>query len=330
MQSPDLINNLQARYPSTKAPATADSSTAVRLEPGQRIQATIQAQLGSGQFKVQIAGQTLQISLPGQFKNGTVVQLQVLTNTPNLTFSLLAQNAPAAATEQLSTTSRFLANLTELPLAKATVQSASGSAVWPATGGAIDSKQLALALHDALGNSGLFYESHQAQWVRGERSTAQLLIEPQNQWRNQDASTAGQQADKTAILPDKTAADSGLPVSKELMTMVQLQLHTLETHQLTWTGNIWPGQQMQWEIEGEPEHNPRQSDERRWSTEMELALPKLGDVHARLVFTQGGIMLKLHAAGTDTIALFQRNLPDLARTLADAGVPLTAATVEKS
>ena len=328
MQTPDLINKLQARYPSPQSPAATDNAPTAKLEPGQRIQATIQAQVSPGQFKVQIAGQTLQLQLPGQFKNGTVVQLQVLTNTPNLTFSLAPQSAPTGATEQLSTTSRFLANLTELPLAKKTVQSATGSTVWP--GGAIDSKQLAVALHDALGNSGLFYESHQAQWVRGERSTAQLLVEPQNQWRDRDASTTSMQADKAALPQDKSSADSGLPVSKELMTMVQLQLHTLETHQLTWTGNIWPGQQMQWEIEGEPEHNPRQPDERRWSTEMELALPKLGDVHARLVFTQGGVMLKLHAADTGTMALFQRNLPDLARTLADAGVPLTAATVEKS
>jgi Flagellar hook-length control protein FliK len=207
---------------------------------------------------------------------------------------------------------------------------------------------MAVALKDALGNSGLFYESHQAQWVSGERSTAQLLIEPQNQLQNRDtqalaappdkAALAFQQ-DKAAIQPDKAAIsiqqdkatpDSGVPMTKELVSMVQQQLHTLETHQLTWTGQIWPGQQMQWEIQGEPEHHKTQADERKWSTEVELALPKLGDVHARLVFSQGGIKLTLHAADASAIALLNQRLPALATTMSIAGIRLNSAVIEKT
>ncbi|HXU92558.1 MAG TPA: flagellar hook-length control protein FliK, partial [Gallionella sp.] len=175
---------------------------------------------------------------------------------------------------------------------------------------------------------GLFYESHQAQWVRGERSTAQLLVEPQNQLTGKqpvltDTSQPAQ--------PAKAPGDSGLPIAKELLPLVQQQLHTLETHQLTWAGQVWPGQEMQWEIQGQPEHQaPRQQREREWSTEMELALPRLGDVHARLVFAESGLRMTLHAADAGTIDLFNRALPQLRNALADAGIPLTAAVVEKS
>ena len=87
---------------------------------------------------------------------------------------------------------------------------------------------------------------------------------------------------------------------------------------------------MQWEIQGEPEHPVRQPDERQWSTEMELALPRLGDVHARLVFTESGLRLTLQAADSATIDLFSRALPQLRNSLAKADIALLAAAVEKS
>ena len=95
-------------------------------------------------------------------------------------------------------------------------------------------------------------------------------------------------------------------------------------------GQVWPGQQMQWEIQGEPEQQSHQQDERQWSTEMELALPRLGDVHARLVFAESGLRLTLNAADSATVDLFNRNLPKLKNSLADADIPLVATAVEKS
>jgi flagellar hook-length control protein FliK len=128
--------------------------------------------------------------------------------------------------------------------------------------------------------------------------------------------------------PDNTATASGLSV--ELRSMVQQQLHTLETHQLTWSGEIWPNQHMQWEIQGQPEQHAQRADERQWSTEMELALNKLGDVHARLVYTQSAIKLTLHAADAQSVELFNRRLPALHNTLSEAGINLSSAVIEKT
>lgn len=326
MQAANLINALQARALSAKPLIVVENNPPGKLEPGQRVQATIQEQVSPGLYKVQVAGQTMQMQLPSQLQDGSTLELKVMSASPRLTFSLFASSNPIATPDQISSTSRFLANLAELPLTRTLIESSSGTAVWPTTGSAPDSKQLAVSLKDALANSGLFYESHQAQWVRGERSTAQLLVEPQNQLDKQ----TDNQAATVAAQSDKAATELNLPIAKELVPLVQQQLHTLETHQLTWSGQIWPGQQMQWEIEGQPEHQAMQQDERQWSTEMELALPRLGDVHAKLVFSQGGIRLTLQGADAGSVALFNRRLPGLAMTLKEAGVPLMGAVVEKA
>ncbi len=328
MQSTNPIRSLPTLPRSGKLLVVADtpSNPVTKLEPGQRIQGTIQEQVSPGRYKVQVGGQWLQMQLSGQLQNGSVLELQVISTHPRLTFSLFASSNPIATQEQISATSRLLANLAELPLTQTLVSTSSSTPVLQPIGQIIDSQQLATALRNALANSGLFYESHQAQWVRGERNTAQLLVEPQNQWQDHDKPTS-LDAMHSPAATDKTPS---LPIARELVSLVQQQLHTLETHQLTWTGQVWPGQQMQWEIEGQPEQRTALMNERQWSTEMELALPKLGDVHARLIFNQSGIQLRLQTSDTDSVALFTRHLPTLATTLADAGIPLTSSVIEKS
>jgi hypothetical protein len=145
------------------------------------------------------------------------------------------------------------------------------------------------------------------------------------------SSDAGSHA--TGIKPEQDASTNGdatQPVAKELLHLVQQQLHTLENHHLVWLGQVWPGQQMQWEIQGEPEHQARQRDERQWSTEIELSLPRLGDVHARLVFAASGLRLTLHATDSATLEMFNRTLPMLKDKLAGADIPLVSAMVEQS
>ncbi|MDR3396867.1 MAG: flagellar hook-length control protein FliK [Pandoraea sp.] len=60
-----------------------------------------------------------------------------------------------------------------------------GTPVWPAapgTGAPALAPLLAAALKEALSTSGLFYESHLAQWASGSRSFEQLQAEPQLRW----------------------------------------------------------------------------------------------------------------------------------------------------
>lgn len=344
MQQATLINALQQLTRSGKPliGAATDAPHAVgKLEPGQQIQGAVQSQVSAGIYKVMVAGQTIQMRLPVEVRSGEVLNLKVVTTKPQLTFSLAPSTTPISTQEQIGAAARMLSNLAELPLEKSLVQQLGSPALWQAneaTG--MDSKQLASALRNALANSGLFYESHQAQWVRGERSTSQLLVEPQNRLLenrniilNHDRAAVAEDMNLngSAFAPNvKTAHENGSPIARELLPLVQQQLHALETHQLTWTGQVWPGQQMQWEIQGQPEHRATPAAEREWSTEMELALPRLGDVHARLVFTEGGLKLNLRAADSETVALFNQHMGKLQSALAENQVSLTVAVVEKS
>ena len=333
----NLINALQVLSRSDKPLITADTpNPSVRIEPGQQIQGSVQSQLSPGLFKVIAGGQSMQMRLPDNVRSGDVLNLQVIANSPRLTFSMIASTAPISTQEQIGAVARLLADLAQQPIENPATRPLGKTAIWQAPLAAPDSKQLATALRDALGNSGLFYESHQAQWVRGERSTAQLLVEPQNQPVDKRVIPPGASLATRANEPNTPAQNSpvtdakSLPVSKALLPLVQQQLHTLETHQLTWIGQVWPGQDMQWEIQGQPEHQSSQQDTRQWSTEMELALPRLGDVHARLVFSASGLALTLHAADSATVALFNRSMAKLQAALADVDIPLTAAAVEKT
>lgn len=363
----NLISALQVLSNSGKPLVTATSDAPkpiTNLEPGQQLQGSVQDKISEGLFKVQVAGQTLQMRLPGNIQSGDTIKLEVITVRPRITFGMVASTSPLSTPEQIGTAARLLSNLAERPIERPIVQQLGGKAVWQAEQQVPDTKLLAGALRETLGKSGLFYESHQAQWVRGERSINQLLEEPQNlltgkslppslddQRAALDKVSAAQAqvnapakspADQQAVLDKvsmvqadipaqaKAAGDTAQPIAKELVHLVQQQLHTLEQHHLVWMGQVWPGQQMQWEIQGQPEHQARQQDERQWSTEMELALPGLGDIHARLVFAESGLRMALRASDPATVDLFNRALPKLKSSLADAGILLAAAVVEKS
>lgn len=363
----NVISALQVLSNSGKPLIAAAKDTPVpitKLEPGQQLQGAVQSKISEGLFKVQVAGEMLQMRLPANIQSGDVIKLEVLAIQPRITFGMVASTNPLSTPEQIGSTARLLANLAELPIERPIVQQLGNKAVWPAAQQVPDTKQLAEGLREALGKSGLFYESHQAQWVRGERSTSQLLQEPQNLLTGKNilftvaeqratasanatsgfsengppVSGAGFGQDKASATQElastqnmaKSAGDTAMPVAKELVHLVQQQLHTLEQHHMVWMGQVWPGQQMQWEIQGQPEHQARQQDERQWSTEVELALPRLGDVHARLVFAENRLRLTLNAADSATVDLFTRALPRLKNSLADAGIALIAAAVEKS
>lgn len=363
----NIISALQVLSRSGKPLIEAAGNTpnpVTMLEPGQQLQGSVQSRVSEGLFKVQVAGQTLQMRLPGNIRSGDTIKLEVIATQPRITFSMVASTNPLSTPEQIGTAARLLSNLAELPIERPVVQQFGNKAVWPAGQQALDTKLLAAGLRETLGKSGLFYESHQAQWVRGERSINQLLEEPQNLLTGkrsppssadqyaapgkipaaqaqantsaQAGFTAGQQAalDKAPmaqadVTAPAAAGDAAQPIAKELVNLVQQQLHTLEHHHLAWMGQVWPGQEMQWKIQGQPEHPIRQPDERQWSTEMDLALPKLGDVHARLVFTGSGLRLTLQAADPATTDLFSRALPQLRNSLAKADIALLAAAVEK-
>ncbi len=177
------------------------------LVPGQRFFATLQRTLPDGTFRALVAGQQMTLSLNTAAKSGDTLELEVSQITPRAVFARIvgaeagtAGPAPSAQ-PALSQTGRLISFLltgqpTPQPASLAGNQPLLNAP--PASG-----TPLVPLLRQALGQSGLFYESHQAQWVLGKLDTAALLREPQGQQPAQGANPAG------AGQPGAGAAASG-------------------------------------------------------------------------------------------------------------------------
>jgi flagellar hook-length control protein FliK len=409
----NILSTLKAlTLPQKPLPTTTAEAApkAVQFELGQKLQAIVQDQIAPNVFKVNVSGQLIQMQLPASIRSGDTVALQVIGIQPRLTFSMVNSANPLSTPEQLGSTARLLSAMSRQPPEKAYVQATQTAPLWEASAPP-ESKQLAGLLHEALGNSGLFYESHQAQWVGGARSTAQLLQEPQNQAPDQVKAalaggapskpaatgevasklaltvdlgskvvanansnkpvvtdtiagktvTAGEPANNPAVAADtasKTAVASynanaevaasttsnpsstnaaptqpntaPLPDNKpqgipdHLQPLVQQQLNALETRQVLWQGNVWPGQPMQWEIHEQPPktHGSAEERQRQWVTQLHLDLPNLGEVAATLRFNSAGLSLVLNAATQEARAALGGASSQLVSALTDAGIPV--------
>ena len=179
-----------------------------------------------------------------------------------------------------------------------------------------DSTSLAKALSELTNRSGLFYESHLAQWVEGSRSIETLREEPHFRWTElgqDDTSTT------TRIVPD------------DLTPIVKQQLEMLERPAFTWRGEAWPGQPVQISVEPqqqEPRKNGEHADQPQevWITRLKLNLPKLSSVDA-LVAVQGNRAAFTLTSSTASASPLSANSTDLQKELAARGIDVESFTV---
>lgn len=334
----DVLNSLKALALTQKPLITATSpvNPASAFEAGQKFQATVQAQLAPGIFKVQVADQILQLQLPNTIRTGDKITLQVVSLLPRLTFNMAASANPLSTSDQLSATARLLSSLTQQPLEKAFVRPTNSAPLWTGATQFPNTTELAENLHVALSQSGLFYESHQAQWLAGSRNTAQLLREPQNQpaamvkaAMNQESGKA--QTNTSATLNSATTgqervAIAGIP--DHLQPLIQQQLIALETRQVQWQGQVWPNQEMNWVIKEEDTPRSASAEEgKQWATQIQLDLPNLGELSATLRFTSHGLSITLDASSSATRATLGSASSTLVSALADRGITTTSALV---
>ena len=217
---------------------------------------------------------------------------------------------------------------------------------------------LAPVLKDALSQSGVFYEAHQARWAAGQLPTEQLLQEPQGQHSNltptgqaalvSNASAATntdtaalntkpQEATAISIAADQSAASArtqqpsatGLP--PDLAPLVQQQLDALATQTFAWQGQIWPGQQMHWEIDDQQNEAGRGDAEAaaQWQSRLKLDLPQLGGIEATLRLRPGNeVAISLTADSKTTEANLDAAAAQLQQQFESAGLNLTQLIVK--
>jgi hypothetical protein len=346
----------------------------VELRPGQTFSARIQEVLPENTYKALVAGRSLTLALPQGAKAGDTLELVVVDRTPRLIVAQLAsQSSPgAAATDgdyqftNLSRTAQLIGALlardgtSPAPAALTRGQPLIASA---STGAAAMAAELAPQLAKAVGQSGLFYESHQVQWVMGQRPISDLLVEPQAKHSPAEASLAsGEELGNPATRPTSSGRSAELPgpmgllqnllgseeirqhagtptattanpaqtVPEDLRPLVQQQLDAAATQRMAWHGEVWPGQSMDWQIEPDGRHtgNEQADPERGWITSLRLTTPRLGEIDARLNLTPAGAKITIATPTGASAADLRDAAPSLEKSMTAAGVPLLSLQVK--
>jgi len=330
------------------------------LKPGEEVVAQVAERLDGQRFVAVIKDSLFTLDLPARasLKSDTLT-LRVASTTPVLTFALVdtaeseALPGKGLTAVTLSPASRYL---TELLTASRDPQPQLRSGSQPATGNASaplmllaagaeshSPAQLAEALKNLVGRSGLFYESHLKAWMEGKLPLSSLRAEPQA--RLMPSSPSGLQKFSFPSLftePEvvdtpgtlRPASDTVRAAASEMGQLVQRQLDTLEQHTVTLALQPWPGAAAALSIAEqrveEREANGQQGGEpteRSWQTQLALQLPKLGGINANLTLSGGALQLRFHADDSTTAALIREHQERLQSSLAAAGLSLSLMTV---
>jgi len=328
---------------------------------GQSMQAEVLSRLPDGSFTVRVNDLAARMQLPAGAQPGSQVALTLVALNPRPTFQVGTQQAPPAFAEagpplaegadpgsaplallqgkdaaalarsaallaqtrtvarlghgaagdgntSISKTGKLLGDVI------AAAQRAEGGAASAAIGrtpllpgAGADASQIAAALQDGMAKSGLFYESHVAEWAQGSRALAELAAEPQAQGR----------------MPS--------PLDPATAQFINLQLSAHEQARVAWQGQLWPGQDLHWEIERDaPEGgNGRDGDDvaASWHSRLRLRFGQLGEVAAQVVLSGGQLHIRLDAASEEAGGRLQAGRARLEQALDAAGTPLTTLAI---
>src|SRR4051812_2225416 len=285
---------------------------------------------------------------------GDILNLIFVARLPRPEFALAADTPlNVKSSSLLSGTGRFIDDLLRLPVFPDNPLALSRNVpLLERPPG--DGFELSLRLAQALARSGLFYESHQAQWVAGAKPFSELLMEPQaylaglrslprNGEKNEMNARATVRAmvdsavDRAPSVPDHIRSDSdgphprpshAGPVHRDALALVRQQLEVLETRHITWEGEAWPGQAVTLEaFEDDYEGSAGRGDAneacaRPWKTCLRLNLPNLGPVVANLRLHRHGLEVSLSADDHGATSILQSGAVSLAHGLEGAGIKL--------
>jgi hypothetical protein len=235
----------------------------------------------------------------------------LLGKAPLLAAEQLPDIDPESTPSTLSDTARVLANVLGSALRESAKPVIAAHAPLVATPEA-PPEQVAAALKDAVAKSGLFYESHVAEWTDGKRTLAELAREPQMQ---------------RAVDAPPRAPGSALDAASA--QLVNQQLATQEQARVAWQGQAWPGMPMQWEIQrdapdGRGGAGDGQAPEPAWRSGVRFSFPLLGEVSATLVLVGDQLHIGLRTASADAQTLLRSHAGELGGALEAAGVPLSS------
>ncbi|MDR0379913.1 MAG: flagellar hook-length control protein FliK [Candidatus Accumulibacter sp.] len=395
---PDVASRLQASSEVTLRPVAPVQEITDKLSDftaGQRLMAEIQAMLPNGTYRAMINQRNITLALPFSAKSGDALELEVTESDGKLALAVVTHRGGEAEKESVSTTLSRTGQLIGQLLSEAGEGEKDGKKngkALPLNGNRPlteappgKGQDILPRLKEAITQSGMFYESHQAEWTEGRFSRTELLREPQgrlsttttampdadggetgpaNTAASRTAASAGTPAEqsalstttqraaaeagsRTVVLADasaeqgaragqKVAAEANSPagqtVAPQVQGIVQHQLEALANQTFVWQGQIWPGQEMRWEIEEDGKNHQEGEDEAaaNWRTRLDLSFPLLGGIGARLQLQDRQVSLMLEVDNDVALGLMRADAETLRQRLEDAGLALASLGIAHS
>lgn len=176
----------------------------------------------------------------------------------------------------------------------------------------VTAQQLAGALGERIGRSGLFYESHLADWLEGRRDAASMHEEAREQARL--VASLATALDSDAIASEEAGVS---PSAARELALAAWQLFVLEHGALAAALEPWKGARALWEIAAE-DRGRRDGPPTAWRTRLVLETPALGTVRVEMWLHADRLAISFLAAA-NTRRLFQSEAAALAAALTAAG-----------
>lgn len=372
----DVASRIQVSTDTSLRPVAPTQEIADRLSglvAGQKVMAEIQAALPNGTYRAIINQRSITLALPFSAKSGDSLELLVTESDGKLALAVVSRQegesdkpGTASTTSTLSRTGQLISDLFS-----GVRDTKGGSVSLPLNGNQpiasappSSAQDLLPLLKQAITQSGMFYESHQAEWFEGRFTQAALLQEPQGKLSSPSAflaTSAGEQknsvqtnvqtvaeaqATKTGLvsgdntsasrisaettLAQNTAKTSATQtqqiVAPQTQQLVQQQLEALATQNYSWQGQVWPGQEMRWEIDEDATKRPQTDDGQatQWSTRVRMTLPKLGEIDAQIRLNGNQVTLTMSAGDPAVRELMRSSSQALRQQLDEAGLTLAS------
>jgi hypothetical protein len=170
--------------------------------------------------------------------------------------------------------------------------------------------RFARALAHAVSGSGVFFESHLAEWARGQRDSLPLIAEAFS---------------RAAALTSARQVES--PASGDVA--FRQQIASLITGELGFQFVAWAGQSATLLVGREPEPAPQAAaGERGYVARVDLDLPGLGAVGAILKLRPCGIEVDLRSPAPTAAALMSADRESLGQALSSAGLRVVRIEVD--
>jgi hypothetical protein len=404
MIPPDLASRLQANTELVLRPVAPTGEIADKLSDftaGQRLMAEVQALLPNGTYRALVNQRSITLALPFSARSGDSLELEVTESNGKLALAVIShRDGPGAGKEAVAATLSRTGQLISQLFSGARDAGSGGKALplnanQPVAGTPPGNAQDILPLlKEAIARSGMFYESHQAEWIEGRFAKAELLREPQGKFSTPGDANAAQSSQTTRmiVLTDTPAGRAAQPlaptagdpasapkageanpsaagqtsqtiasadtsagraapplapaagdpataskageasspaagqiVAPQLQGIVHQQLEALANQTFVWQGQIWPGQEMRWEIEEDGKNNQEDDEETEsWRTRIDLSFPGLGGISARIQLLGKQVSLSLDVDNEASLEIMRADAETLRQHLENAGLTLAS------